>query len=93
MCPRCSHCPGTSSPCWFVHKDWGARWNSLSHELGVRSCFPEEWCVLTPTDPLGRPSCAEMAAGRPRWQQGAPGIFADSGGDCEADKMIDTLRA
>lgn len=49
--------------------------------------------MLTPTDPLGRPSCAEMAAGRPRWQQGAPGIFADSGGDCEADKMIDTLRA
>lgn len=49
--------------------------------------------MLTPTDPLGPPPCAEMAAGRPRWQQGAPDIFADSGGGCEADKTIDTLRA
>ena len=48
--------------------------------------------MLTPTEPLG-PTCAEMAAGRAGWQQGAPDSFADSGGDPEADKMIDTLGA
>lgn len=83
--------PWNFSPFWLVYQDQGAQWNSSSRELGVRSCFPEEWCVLTPTEPLG-PPCAEMAAGRAGWQQGAPDSFAD-GGDREADKMIDTLSA